>query len=145
MSEKSVPIRPTFSELIHSIQLAHSELTRQASKAVNICLTVRNWLIGCYIAEYEQNGTDRAEYGQKLIETSMPKVRKMRRMIDSEQVDCLLQVDGGVNRHTTPGLVRAGAEVLVAGNAVFGAAEGVAAAIAGLREAAEVAQESQSR
>ena len=39
-----------------------------ASKAVNISLTVRNWLIGHYIAEFELNGADRATYGDKLLD-----------------------------------------------------------------------------
>ncbi len=38
-----------------------------AAKAVNISLTLRNWLIGCYIAEYELRGADRAAYGQRLL------------------------------------------------------------------------------
>jgi len=59
----------SFAGLIDSIQEAHSELSAQAGKAVNVCLTLRNWLIGCYIAEYELHGADRAEYGQHLIET----------------------------------------------------------------------------
>lgn len=57
----------TFTQLISSIQAAHRELAAQAGKAVNICLTLRNWLIGHYIAEYELNGKDRAEYGDKLF------------------------------------------------------------------------------
>ena len=57
----------TFTDLINSIQLAHSELAAQASKAINVSLTLRNWLIGGYIAEYEMNGHDRAEYGAKLL------------------------------------------------------------------------------
>jgi hypothetical protein len=35
---------------------------------VNISLTLRNWLIGYYISEYELNGSDRAEYGEKVLE-----------------------------------------------------------------------------
>ena len=54
--------------LARSIQTAHEELARQASKAVNISLTVRNWLIGHYIAEFELNGADRASYGDKLLD-----------------------------------------------------------------------------
>ena len=76
MSEKNLADTATFSELIESIRLAHGELAGQASKAVNICLTLRNWLIGCYIAEYEQNGADRAQYGQKLIETLAGELRQ---------------------------------------------------------------------
>jgi hypothetical protein len=38
-----------------------------AAHAVNVSLTVRNWLIGYYIVEFEQNGEDRAKYGEKLL------------------------------------------------------------------------------
>lgn len=54
-----------FEKLVGFIRQVHDELAAQAGRAVNLSLTLRNWLIGCYIAEYEQNGTDRAEYGTK--------------------------------------------------------------------------------
>ena len=57
-----------FKTLARLIREAHQELTSQAGRAVNMSLTLRNWLIGCYIQEYEQNGSDRAQYGQKLLE-----------------------------------------------------------------------------
>ncbi|MBN1863642.1 MAG: DUF3387 domain-containing protein [Victivallales bacterium] len=57
----------TFEQLVASIQSVHTVLSDHASKAVNISLTVRNWLIGCYIAEYELHGADRAEYGENLL------------------------------------------------------------------------------
>jgi predicted nuclease of restriction endonuclease-like (RecB) superfamily len=57
----------TFPRLIDSIRTAHHELAAQAGKAVNISLTLRNWLIGYYIAEYELNGKDRAVYGDRLL------------------------------------------------------------------------------
>lgn len=53
-----------FKLLIDNISVAHSALQRQAVNAVNQSLTIRNWLIGYYIVEYEQNGKDRAEYGR---------------------------------------------------------------------------------
>ncbi len=56
-----------FNSLVSSIQEVHNHLAEQAGKAVNISLTVRNWLIGCYIAEYELCGEDRAVYGEKLL------------------------------------------------------------------------------
>jgi len=56
-----------FNSLVSSIQEVHNHLSEQAGKAVNISLTVRNWLIGCYIAEYELCGEDRAVYGEKLL------------------------------------------------------------------------------
>ncbi|MEY4530038.1 MAG: hypothetical protein RLZZ156_759 [Deinococcota bacterium] len=57
----------SFDFLVSSIVKADSELSLQAARAVNISLTLRNWLIGFYIAEYELYGTDRAQYGQKLL------------------------------------------------------------------------------
>lgn len=54
--------------LASTIQSVHSELSRQASKAVNISLTLRNWLIGYYIAEYELRGSDRADYGKMVLQ-----------------------------------------------------------------------------
>ncbi len=57
-----------FEKLVGFIRQVHEELAAQAGRAVNLSLTLRNWLIGFYIAEYEQNGTDRAEYGARLLE-----------------------------------------------------------------------------
>ena len=58
-----------FDILLHTIKETHSAFQQQAVKAVNINLTFRNWLIGFYIVEFEQNGIDRAKYGEKLIST----------------------------------------------------------------------------
>lgn len=58
----------TFAGLVDSIKAVDTQLAQQASKAVNISLTLRSWLIGMYIGEYEQNGKDRASYGDKLLE-----------------------------------------------------------------------------
>lgn len=57
----------TFEQLALSIKHVHNTLNAHTSKAVNISLTVRNWLIGCYIAEYELRGADRAKYGENLL------------------------------------------------------------------------------
>ena len=56
-----------FEELVGVIGQVHEELAAQAGRAVNISLTLRNWLFGCYIAEYELNGLDRANYGDRLL------------------------------------------------------------------------------
>jgi len=58
----------SFDLLVASIRQIDTELAAQASRAVNTSLTLRNWLIGFYIAEYEQKGTDRAQYGDRLLE-----------------------------------------------------------------------------
>jgi predicted nuclease of restriction endonuclease-like (RecB) superfamily len=57
-----------FEKLVGTIKQLHEELAAQAGRAVNISLTLRNWLIGRYIAESEQSGADRAEYGARLLE-----------------------------------------------------------------------------
>ncbi|MBD8388735.1 ribulose-phosphate 3-epimerase [Dysgonomonas sp. BGC7] len=57
--------------------------------------------------------------GQKFIEHSVPKVAKLKEMILRRNLDTLIEVDGGVNLHTAKLLIDAGADVLVAGNAVF--------------------------
>jgi predicted nuclease of restriction endonuclease-like (RecB) superfamily len=58
-----------FNNLVSTIQQLHQQLQQSAANAVNQMLTIRNWLIGYYIVEFEQNGKDRAEYGERLIET----------------------------------------------------------------------------
>jgi predicted nuclease of restriction endonuclease-like (RecB) superfamily len=57
----------TFEHLVLSIRSVDQDLAAQAGRAVNISLTLRNWLIGCYIAEYELRGADRAQYGERLL------------------------------------------------------------------------------
>jgi len=54
--------------LVEAISQAHEQTQRQAVNAVNLALTLRNWLIGYHIFEYQQNGQDRAAYGEKLLE-----------------------------------------------------------------------------
>jgi DUF1016 N-terminal domain len=56
-----------FNQLIHSIESTHEHLSSQAVKQVNYLQTIRNWLIGYYIVEFEQNGEDRAAYGKQLL------------------------------------------------------------------------------
>ncbi len=56
-----------FNQLLENIKSIHLQLQESAAKAVNKLLTIRNWLIGYYIVEYEQYGEDRAKYGEKLL------------------------------------------------------------------------------
>ena len=58
----------TFDRLVGAIEDVHRQLSRQAKLAVNASLTLRNWLIGAWLVEYEQGGADRAEYGAQLVE-----------------------------------------------------------------------------
>lgn len=75
-------ISDTFSTLIETIRNIHQDLSAQASKAVNIQLTLRNWLIGYYIAEYEQRGKDRADYGDALL-VKLSEVLSQRNVVRS--------------------------------------------------------------
>jgi hypothetical protein len=54
--------------LVRAVAEVHQHFTTQAGKAVNVALTLRNWLIGAYIRDYEQNGNDRARYGTGLLD-----------------------------------------------------------------------------
>jgi len=58
---------PTFDDLSESIIQTHQSAQYTAIRAVNQMATLRNWLIGCYIVEYEQKGSDRAKYGERLL------------------------------------------------------------------------------
>ena len=58
---------PTFNDLSESVLQTHLSAQATAIKAVNQMATLRNWLIGCYIVEYEQKGSDRAKYGERLL------------------------------------------------------------------------------
>ena len=63
--------------------------------------------------------------GQKFIEHSVEKTQRLRKLIDRTGSHALIEIDGGVNRETGKRLVEAGADVLVAGSAVFKAADPV--------------------
>lgn len=65
MVEKNTGMNIT--ALVSAIRQAHEHLAAKACRNVNISLTFRNWIIGFYIREYEQNGMDRAEYGENLL------------------------------------------------------------------------------
>jgi len=64
---ETTPIKISgISDLVRAIQNANQHFLTQVQKQVNISLTLRNWVVGYYIFEYEQHGEDRAIYGQKL-------------------------------------------------------------------------------
>jgi ribulose-phosphate 3-epimerase len=74
--------------------------------------------------------------GQKFIRHVVPKIGQIRRLIDERGLPCEIAVDGGVDAATAAELVRAGANVLVAGSSIYRAKTGVAAALRELRAAA---------
>lgn len=61
--------------------------------------------------------------GQKFIENTLKKIRRLRAMIEVSKSNALIEIDGGVNANTAPKLAEAGADVLVAGSYVFNAAD----------------------
>lgn len=62
----SLTMTNSFDTLLVSIANTSHYFQQQAQKQVNVALTLRNWLIGTYLVEYEQQGEDRAEYGESL-------------------------------------------------------------------------------
>jgi ribulose-phosphate 3-epimerase len=72
--------------------------------------------------------------GQEFLAGVLPKIRRVRRMIDEARANCELEVDGGIEPHTAPLVVEAGARVLVSGSAVFRAQGGPTAGISRLSE-----------
>jgi ribulose-phosphate 3-epimerase len=71
--------------------------------------------------------------GQDFLPSTLPKLRHLRQMIDARHPGCDLEVDGGIHEKTAPLVVQAGANVLVAGSAVYNQRESVAEAIKRLR------------
>jgi hypothetical protein len=68
------PVRPSvtasggnlgFADVVAAIRQVHEHCAAQAKLAVNMNLTLRNWVIGGYIHHYELNGKDRARYGEE--------------------------------------------------------------------------------
>jgi ribulose-phosphate 3-epimerase len=74
--------------------------------------------------------------GQEFIPETLSKLRELRRTFTERGLDCELEVDGGIHRETAPLVVEAGANVLVAGSAVFGVEGGVKRAVEQLLQAA---------
>jgi hypothetical protein len=63
-----------FNALVSLVEQTHQHFQEQAVKAVNVSLTIRNWLVGYYIVEFEQKGEDRASYGEKLLKSISDKL-----------------------------------------------------------------------
>ena len=72
---------------------------------------------------------------QHFIHTTLPKIGRVRRMVERLDRPCDVEVDGGIDATTAPLVVAAGANVLVAGSAIFNDTESVAAAMNRLRTA----------
>ena len=75
--------------------------------------------------------------GQSFIEASIPKIARVRRMLDERARSVEIEVDGGIGPDTAERVVRAGARTLVAGSAVFQNPHGITTAIASIRQSAQ--------
>lgn len=75
MEDKIVTIS-NLNGLLNAIQQANRFFLTQVQKQVNTSFTVRNWIIGYYLAEYEQKGKDRAEYGEQIIKNVSQRLQK---------------------------------------------------------------------
>jgi ribulose-phosphate 3-epimerase len=78
---------------------------------------------------------------QRFIETILPKIRKVREMIERVKPGCDLEVDGGIDAATARLAVEAGADVLVAGTAIFRAGNGVTAGLESLRATVQLVEQ----
>ena len=74
-----------FEQLIESIEFTQSSLQQKALSTVNQLATVRNWLIGYYIVEFEQKGEERAKYGDKLLKTLSDELYKKKLKLGKSQ------------------------------------------------------------
>jgi len=74
--------------------------------------------------------------GQSFISSALPKIAGTRRILDDRKLNAELEVDGGITPDNAREIVEAGADILVAGNSVFKAREGISQALQGLRIAA---------
>ncbi len=74
--------------------------------------------------------------GQTFVPSTLDKISRLRGMLDRLRLECDIEVDGGINAETAALVVSAGANVLVAGAAIFEAPDGIASALARLRRSA---------
>ena len=70
---------------------------------------------------------------QHFLRSTLPKIERVRQMVERMKLSCEVEVDGGVDEETAPLAADAGADVLVAGSSIFGNKAGVTAAMDGLR------------
>jgi len=95
-----------FTALVDAIRQAYAQCAAQANRAVNVSLTLRNWVIGGYIHHYELHGQDRAKYGAALIERLAERLRNngLDRMDERElrRYRLFYQAYPGIRESLTP-------------------------------------------
>ncbi|WP_345236823.1 PDDEXK nuclease domain-containing protein [Hymenobacter saemangeumensis] len=78
----------TLAALAEQISQLHAQTARAAAQQINYWLTVRNWLIGWHITEYEQGGSDRAAYGEQLLPELARQLRGVKGLAVQRLYDC---------------------------------------------------------
>ena len=80
-----------FELLADSIKQINDKASSAAKSAVNQLMTLRNWAIGYYIVEYEQDGSDRAEYGSHLLKNLEKQIDQKGRVSGYKEVYLLIR------------------------------------------------------
>ena len=80
MMKNNLALPMTLPNLISTIDTVHQTFQTKALQNVSVNLTLRNFVVGYYIVEYEQNGRDRAAYGSKLIDNMAQKLSHIKGM-----------------------------------------------------------------
>lgn len=132
--------------LIRNVEVSHGALPNPWAKEmlehmdlINgafLTATIKGQLVGCGLLLEDSNSQMTTGFGgQSYVPTSTAKINRLRQMLDSIGSNAWLEVDGGIKPGNAKEIVEAGADVLVAGSAVFGRASTVSANIARLRAA----------
>lgn len=79
----------TLSTLAQRIARLHDQTARAAAQQANYWLTIRNWCIGLYIAEYELEGADRAAYGERLMSELASRVKQVKGLSVQQLYRCV--------------------------------------------------------
>lgn len=110
--------------LITQLNDLDASLKKHVSHSANVGLTIRNWLVGAYLIEYEQNGEDRAEYGEKIVELVAKKIVIKGLSKDGlwrckQFYNTYLQILGSVTRELGNSLINSDLEILGSLNREF--------------------------
>jgi ribulose-phosphate 3-epimerase len=120
---------------LHRTLMSIRNAGAQAGVVINPATPVENIVEALPFADYVLVMSVNPGFGgQQFIDTSIDKVRRLRRLIDERGLDTRIEVDGGIDLGNVASVVAAGAEIIVAGSAIFGAND-PEAAVRGLREA----------
>ena len=125
---------PAFAEAGANILTVHAEATVHLDRTLNF---IRSQNVGVGVSICPTTPVQAVEYalgladmllimtvnpgfgGQKFIPYTVEKIKQARQVIENRNYRCVIEVDGGIDDETVPDVIKAGAEVLVAGSAIF--------------------------